>query len=98
MSAAIENGQLKLSKWLEILFIFKGVGDASFHYELFPLRFLEELFNANLRIFNLLRDSENKCRFLFFFNAISVAKVFFIYLYLLCNVNFFFVFRYVTTK
>ena len=68
MSAAMENGQLKLSKWLEILFTFKGIGDASFHYELFRLRFLKELFNANLRIFSLLRDSEFKCGFLIFFN------------------------------
>ena len=64
----MENGQLKLSKWLEILFTFKGVGNASFHYDLFPLRFLKELFNANLRIFSLLKDSEFKCRFLIFFN------------------------------
>ena len=57
MSAAIKNGQLKLSKWLEILFTFLGVRDASFHYKLFPLRFLKELLKANLRIFSLLRDS-----------------------------------------
>ena len=44
MSAALKNGQLKLPKWLEILFTFLGVGHASFHYKLIPLRFSKELF------------------------------------------------------
>ena len=66
MSVVMKNGQLKLSKWLEILFTFVGAGDATFHYKLFPLRFLKELFKANLRIFSLLMDSEFRCRLLIF--------------------------------
>ena len=66
MLAAMKNGQLKLSKWLEMLFTFVGVGDTGFHYKLFPIRFLKKLFMANLRIFSLLRDSEFRCKFLIF--------------------------------
>ena len=66
MSAAMRNGQLKLSEWLEIPFTFAGLDDASFQSKLSSLRFLKELFKANLRIFSLLRDSEFRCRFLTF--------------------------------
>ena len=75
MSAAMKNVQLKLSKCLEILLTFVRVGDASFHYKLFPLRYLKELFKANLQIFSLLRDSEFRCRFLFFLTMKVVISI-----------------------